>query len=170
MDIRDLYVIYSKLWEARNKWFSIGLGLNMEVSDLEEIQQTNRDNMEKCFMDMLKKWLRTSLRPMQSNLITVLRERTIGFNQLAEELESKSFERDRVRNQLGMASTRYTKNSPPVPSLVKYKSVIIKIGAPMLIAILLFTVFSLRSILYYNRISPKDCFATGSGLEQLWLE
>ena len=34
----------------------------------------------------------------------------------------------------------------------------------MLFAILLFTAFSLRSI-YYNRISPENCYATGSGLE-----
>ena len=165
MDIRDLNEIYSKLWDARNKWFSIGLGLNLEYTDLKEIQQTNREDVEKCFMDMLEKWLRISLRPTQSNLITVLRERTIGFNQLAEELESKSFERDRVIHQLRMASTkRYTKNSPPAPSLVKCtcKSVIIKIGA---IAIFLFTAFSLRSIIYNNRISPKDCYATGRGLE-----
>ena len=38
LDIRDLYVIYSNFWEARNKWFNIGLSLNIEVSDLEEIQ------------------------------------------------------------------------------------------------------------------------------------
>ena len=165
MDIRDLNEIYSKLWDARNKWFSIGLGLNLEYSDLKEIQQTNREDMEKCFMDMLEKWLRISLRPTQSNLIAVLREKTVGFNQLAEELESKSFERDRVIHQLRMASTkRYTKNSPPAPSLVKCtcKSVIIKIGA---IAILLFTAFSLRSIIYNNHISPKECYATGRGLE-----
>ena len=164
MDIRDLNEIYSKLWDARNKWFSIGLGLNLDYSDLKEIQQINRNDVDDCFRDMLEKWLRTSLRPTQSNLITVLRERTVGFNQLAEELESKSFERDRVRNQLGMASTRYTKKTSAASSQVKYKSVINKIGAPMLIAILLFTAFSLRSI-YYNRISPENCYATGSGLE-----
>ena len=164
LDIRDLYVILSNFWEARNKWFNIGLGLNLEVSDLEEIRQTNRDHVDDCFRDMLEKWLRTSLRPTQSNLITVLRERTVGFNQLAEELESKSFERDRVIHQLRMASTRYRKNSLPAPSLVKCKSVI-KIGVIMLIAIiLLFTAFNLRST-YFNRISPKNCFATGSGLE-----
>ena len=158
-------MIYSNFWEARNKWFSIGLGLNMEVSDLEAIRQTNRDNVDDCFMDMLKKWLRTSLRPTQSNLITVLRERTIGFNQLAEELESKSLKRDRIINQLRMASTRYITKTSPAPSLVKYKSVIIKIGAPILFTILLFTAFSLARIHYHNCISPKDCFATGNRLE-----
>jgi hypothetical protein len=163
LDIRDLYVICSNFWEARIKWFEIGLGLNLEVSDLEVIQQTNRGNVDKCFMDMLKKWLRTSRRPTQSNLITVLKERIIGFNQLAEELESKSLKRDRVINRLRMASTRYTKKTKP--SLVKFKSVIIIIGAPILL-ILLFTALSLARTYYnHNRISPMDCFATGSGLE-----
>jgi hypothetical protein len=92
----------------------------------------------------------------------VLREKTVGFNQLAEELESKSLKRDRVINQLRMASTRYTKKT--TPSLVKYKSVIIIIGAPILL-ILLFTALSLARTYYNNLISPKDYFATGSGLE-----
>ena len=162
LDIRDLNEIYSKLWDARNKWFSIGLGLNLEYSDLKEIQQTNRDDVEKCFMDMLEKWLRTSLRPMQSNLITVLREQTVGFNQLAEELESNGLKRDRVIHQLRMAPT----TGRFAPSLVRYMSdsVIIKIGAATTFLILLFTVFSFARI-HYNVISPKDCYATGSGLE-----
>jgi tripartite motif-containing protein 2/3/tripartite motif-containing protein 71 len=163
LDIRDLHVICSNFWEARIKWFEIGLGLNLEVSDLEVIQQTNRDNVDKCFMDMLKKWLRTSPRPTQSNLITILRERTVGFNQLAEELENKSLKRDRAINQLRVASnTRYTKKT--TPSLVKFKSVIIIIGVPILL-ILFFTALSLARTYSKNALSPKDCFATGSGLE-----
>jgi hypothetical protein len=106
LDIRDLYVICSNFWEARNKWFNIGLGLNLEESDLEAIRQTNRDNVDDCFRDMLRKWLRTSLRPMQSTLIIVLRDKTVGFNQLAEELERKSLKRDRVKNQLRWHSPR----------------------------------------------------------------
>jgi DNA-binding beta-propeller fold protein YncE len=87
--------------------------------------------------------------------MTVLRERTVGFNHLAEELKSKISKRGRVMNQFRMASTRLTKKTSPA---LKYKSVI---GAIIFVAILLITVLSLA----YNRISPKDCFATGSGLE-----
>ena len=128
-------MIYSNFWEARNKWFNIGLGLNLEVGDLKAISQRNRDDVDDCFRDMLEKWLRTSLRPMQSNLITVLREKTVGFNQLAEELESKILKRDRVIHQLRMASKLKTS---PTPNQIKIKSVI-KIGAPILI--LLITAF-----------------------------
>jgi DNA-binding beta-propeller fold protein YncE len=120
---------------AYAKWFNIGLGLNLEVGDLEAIRNTN-SNVDDCFRDMLEKWLRTSLRPTRSNLITVLRERTVGFNQLAEELESKSLKRDRVINQLRMASSRLTTKISPAHSQVKFKSVI-KIGAPMLILLLI---------------------------------
>jgi tripartite motif-containing protein 2/3/tripartite motif-containing protein 71 len=136
LDIRDLHVIYSNIWEARNKWFNIGLGLNLEVSDLEETRQTYRDKADDCFLDMLKKWLRTSPRPMQSNLLTVLREKTVGFDQLAEELESKRLKRDRIINQFGMGSTKLTTKTSPAHSQVKFKSVI-KIGAPMLILLLI---------------------------------
>jgi hypothetical protein len=131
-------VIYSNIWEARNKWFNIGLSLNLEVSDLEEIRHIYRDKMDDCFLGMLKNWLRTSPRPTQSNLITALRERTVGFSQLAEELESKSLKRDRIINQLGMASTKLTTKISPAHSQVKFYSVI-KIGAVILI--LLFIAF-----------------------------
>ena len=133
------------------------------MSDLEVIRQTNRDNVDDCFRDMLEKWLRTSLRPTQSNLLTVLREKTIGFNQLAEELESKSLKRDRVINQLRMASTKFMTRTSAAPSLVNVMSVI-KIGALILLAFLFLTTLNLEGI-YHNLISPKNCFATGSGLE-----
>jgi tripartite motif-containing protein 2/3/tripartite motif-containing protein 71 len=129
-------VICSDFWDARNKWFNIGLGLNLEVGDLEAIRNTN-SNVDDCFRDMLKKWLRTSLRPTRSNIITVLREKTVGFNQLAEELESKGLKRDRVINRPGKVSTKLlmTKTSP-ARCQVKFKSVI-KIGALMLILLLI---------------------------------
>jgi DNA-binding beta-propeller fold protein YncE len=133
LDTRDLHVICCDVWEARNKWYNIGLGLNLEVSDLEVIRNTNRDDVDDCFRDMLMKWLRTSLRPTRSNLITALRERTVGFNQLAEELKSKSLKRDMVKNRLGMAST---KSASSAHSQVKS---VIKIGVLMLI--LLFIAF-----------------------------
>jgi hypothetical protein len=133
-------VIYSNIWEARNRWFNIGFGLNLEVSDLEEIRQTYRDKVDDCFLDMLKKWLRTSPRPTQSNLITVLREKTVGFDQLAEELESKHLKRDRI---FGMAFTKSTTKTSPTHRQVNFKS-IIKIGAPMLI--LLFIVFIIWNV------------------------
>ena len=168
LNSRDLKEICSKLWEARIKWFNIGLGLNLDDSDLEAIRRTNRDNVDDCFMDMLKKWLTTSPKPTKSNLITVLREKTVGFNQLAEELESKSFKResDRVINQLRVAPTKFMMKTLPAPSLIKYKSVI-KIGVPILLtwSILFITFFSLGITYYYNRISPTDCYATGSGLK-----
>jgi DNA-binding beta-propeller fold protein YncE len=137
LDTGDLYVICSDFWEARNKWFNIGLGLNLKPSDLKAIRNINRDNVDDCFRDMLEKWLETSLRSTRSNLITVLRENTIGFNQLAKELESKGLKRDRVINRPGKVSTKLlmTKTSP-AHSQVKFKSVI-KIGAPMLILLLI---------------------------------
>ncbi|MCG8621765.1 MAG: NHL repeat-containing protein, partial [Proteobacteria bacterium] len=104
-------------------------------------------------MDMLKKWLRISPKPTQSNLITVLRERNVGFNQLAEELENKSFERDRVK----MASTNVMMKT----SLALKNKSVIKFGVLTLIVTV---------ILIALRFSPnsKDRFTvikTISGLE-----
>ena len=100
LGIRDLNDVRSKWWEARNKWFDIGLELNLAVGDLEALQQKHRDDVAKCFTDMLKIWLRTNLRPTQSQLSAALRQGTVGFNRLAEDLEGENgLKRDRKVHQ-----------------------------------------------------------------------
>ena len=89
MDIRDLSEIYIKCWEARNKWFNIGLTLSLTKDDLDAIKRTHRDNVEQCFIEMLDLWLKTSSSPTLAKLIQALKQRTVGLQHLAEKLERK---------------------------------------------------------------------------------
>ena len=193
LEIRDLNEIRSKCWETRTKWFDIGLELNLEISDLEAIQQSHRDNVDKCFTDMIKKWLRTTLRPTQSELIAALRQRIIGFQQLADDLEGDGLKRDNRRqrmigsqqpaddlerdslkrdnlnrmltNQL-LETVRNPHSSKGNATKIKIKCdpITLKVCTPVIFAIVF--VISLHFVRIHNsRLSPQDCYAGGAGLE-----
>ena len=146
----NLNKIRSKCWEARSKWRDIGLELNLANSDLEAIQEKYKPDVDKCFTEMLDLWLRTNPKPMLADLIAALREETVGFHHLAEELGLI---------QLETAQT--------VPT--NYKKVI---GYSQLITTTIFAVLVLSIVVILVGIqlpsapvSPKNCFALGRGLE-----
>ena len=52
----DLGNIQDKIWDARAKWYNIGLGLRLLPADLEVIDKEG--DIEAKFRNMLLKWLR----------------------------------------------------------------------------------------------------------------
>ena len=98
LGIRDLSNIQSEFWVARNKWMNIGLALKLEKSDLEAIQIRCRENADRCCREMLDKWLRSD-RPLMADLIAALRQPTVGFEQLAEDLERNHRESNTLASQ-----------------------------------------------------------------------
>ena len=85
---------------------NIGIELKMEKSDLDEIQDGNKEN-DKCFIEMLIRWLRNNPRPMLADLTAALKQPTVGFHQLAEELE-----REGLRKCTGSNHDHTTKVEP----------------------------------------------------------
>ena len=83
----DLNKVLSTFWDARTKWMEIGLQQGLAIGDLHTLQNTYNGNVDKCFIEMLALWLRSKLRPTLADLIAALRRWTVGFHQLAEELE-----------------------------------------------------------------------------------
>ena len=49
--------VQSALWEARHKWFSIGVRLQLKVADLEAIDRELGLDLEGKFMRMVLSWL-----------------------------------------------------------------------------------------------------------------
>ena len=69
-----------------NYWPSVG----DQKSDLEAIDKDCRGETEKCLTEMLTWWLRQGSSPTTwSTLISVLKHPTVGFKQLADEIECK---------------------------------------------------------------------------------
>ena len=83
----DLADVQRALWEGRAKWYNLGLELGLTAGTLDAIQQTNVNNVDNCFRNMLKEWLRkTELVPTWSSLARALREAPVGLGELAQRL------------------------------------------------------------------------------------
>ena len=90
MSVNDLKAIRTAIWEARSDWQDIGIELGLKVADLDAIEKNNHGNVEKCFSKMLTLWLRrANPPPTWSAMIEALKEPAVGFEDLAEQVESK---------------------------------------------------------------------------------
>ena len=90
LTINDLKDIIFEIFDARCKWENIGLQLEIKKSDLEAIDKECRGETQKCLTEMLTRWLRQGSSPTTwSTLISILKHKTVGFQNLAEEIESK---------------------------------------------------------------------------------
>ena len=89
----DLRVVRKAIWDARSKWFSLGIELSITVTSLEAIKQKNKENAGDCLTEMLLEWLRQSNpKPTWACIVAALREPTVGLEQLAESIESQHSE------------------------------------------------------------------------------
>ena len=86
LSISDLGEVLEAVWEARSKWYNVGLSLRISPDTLDTIQRDHRDISENCFMAMLKVWLRrTQPHPTWAALARAMRSPMVGYGQLAEE-------------------------------------------------------------------------------------
>ena len=93
----------------------IGLELDLAKSDLDAIQEKHRENIDKCFTEMLDLWLLTNRRPTLTDLTAALRQRTVKLDQLAEELEREGLDSDKIKNR---NTSNQLKAAPTKPKLM----------------------------------------------------
>ena len=82
--------VFGKLWEAREKWYNIGVKLGIKTTDLDAIQHDHGNKLEPCLREMIKLWLKQTEVTWEI-LIDALRDETVGFNDLANSIASDSF-------------------------------------------------------------------------------
>jgi hypothetical protein len=74
------------VWEARSKWYNIGLKLRISAGTLDSIEATSQ-NPDKCFTTMIKDWLKNGKpKPLWAAIANALKSPMIGYAQLAEQL------------------------------------------------------------------------------------
>ena len=84
----DLRKVYKAAWDARTKWYNVGLELDIDTATLDSIK-ANNDNVEDRFRAMLTTWLRAvNPRPTLAALAEALRSPTVGCGHLAEQILS----------------------------------------------------------------------------------
>ena len=91
MTIKDLESVQTALWDARPKWYNIGLKLGVTAGDLDVIKRRNLNNDDECLTDLLAQWLRQANPPPTWNsIIDALRSPTVNLTPLADQVESSS--------------------------------------------------------------------------------
>ena len=104
----DLKKVLDSLWEARTKWFHIGIQLDMKTSDLKVIKN-DYDEAGLCFTEMLTDWLkRMNPPPTWEALVDALKSRTVGYEQLADTIQKTHCKRSK---------SNHTCNAPNNPIL-----------------------------------------------------
>ena len=91
----ELSEVIDELFEARNKWFDIGLQLQLHHSELKSIEDKYRDDPDKCFRQMLIAWETSSSQAPKawSTLVKILRKPAIKYEVLATRIERKYCQR-----------------------------------------------------------------------------
>lgn len=82
---RDLVIVVEAIWEAREKWFSIGLCFSIPISKLNVIEKDSKDIDEK-FTKMIKEWLMQGDNCNWDAVVDVLKNKIVSCESLADKL------------------------------------------------------------------------------------
>ena len=89
LTIHDLSTLNDKLFQARTKWFEIGLSLNVDNETLQSIKMRYHENPDDCLREMLTHCVQ-AIAPLTWRTVCVcLRSPTVGRNDVAEGIEEE---------------------------------------------------------------------------------
>ena len=88
LGIDDLDAVIQTIWDAREKWFFIGLKLGIKKDKLEDIKREH-SNVDDRFTEMLMNWLsndETTYTCTWGAMATALRSPSVRLGHLADKL------------------------------------------------------------------------------------
>ena len=90
LGVNDLLKVLDELYDVREKWYDIGLRLEVPIETLENIKATMADHGDhnSCLREVLLFWLKSG-NATWLPLCEALRHRTIGQASLADTLQAK---------------------------------------------------------------------------------
>ena len=88
LNIDRLGDVQEELYEARTKWYDVGLALKVPVTTLDSIEG-QFDNHGDKLREALKVWLKTATEPTWQDVVDVLKRRVVGEPKLASDIEAK---------------------------------------------------------------------------------
>ena len=63
LTMEDLKTLVNELFEVRDKWYHLGVQLNMRPSDLKAIRTQYHNDPDDCLLEMLSQWLSITTPP-----------------------------------------------------------------------------------------------------------
>ena len=88
LTIKDLNAVKNAILSAHSKWYDVGLELGIIADTLDAIKK-DCQSCKDCYIEMLKQWLRSDLRPSWSVLADALRSPSVEEGALADQLPPK---------------------------------------------------------------------------------
>lgn len=84
LTLDDYADVSAALWDAKHKWFSIGVRFGIKVTDLEAIR--NEDGVEERFQRMVIAWLKAGKNCNWQQVCEALSHPTVGMQHMAAKL------------------------------------------------------------------------------------
>ena len=85
LTISNISKVLENVWDARQKWYNIGIQLKLKTSDLDVIRLPGNPSPDECVVEMLKFWLRRGGATWEA-LIDALKHKTVGYPILANQI------------------------------------------------------------------------------------
>ena len=82
----DLSDVYTNFYDTRDKWFNIGMALNIKFSTLKSIKSEHHDN-DDCLREVLAHRIQSGGPLTWADLTTCLRHPTVGRRDLADKID-----------------------------------------------------------------------------------
>ena len=90
LSMKDLKHARKLLYPIRNKWYDIGIELDLNTAELDVIKSQYNDDPAECLLEMIKIWLRSiSPCPTWDVLAEALRAEAINELMVAEQVYSQ---------------------------------------------------------------------------------
>ena len=86
--VDDLGVVMEKLWDARTKWYYIGVQFGITVSDLDVIEMEPKSDVTEMFRKMIMTWLKKGENCTWRTVYDALKHCTVEQQRIAENLKS----------------------------------------------------------------------------------
>ncbi|CAI8026167.1 hypothetical protein GBAR_LOCUS15059 [Geodia barretti] len=113
---RDLLTVMEQMWEAREKWYYIGLYFEIPPSQLDVIKSESKDDIDEMFTKMIKQWLQVGHCCNWKTVYDALKSPTVSKESTAEKL-SEWFIKGRKRkatSQDGSQSKKFLLDEPGI--------------------------------------------------------
>lgn len=82
--IESLNDLLNQLWDAKLKWYNLGLGLGFSSTDLDAISINYSHQTDNCLREILKRWLLKN--PQMSRLIQAFKQPSVGLECIVKKL------------------------------------------------------------------------------------
>ena len=76
---------------AKEKWYEIGLELNIDKKVLDQFKKMHQGSVKECFYEIIHAWLSSEQRKSWKTLVKALHSQKVGLTQLAKEVERSKY-------------------------------------------------------------------------------